>query len=772
MRSLLLGLLLVAGFVLPAQTYDTVYINPDYTGTKNGTYSHPFNSWDEIYLQDNTVYLQKRGTTAQGGISILNKNYVKIGAYGEGTNPILTNVPGTEANIIGFSRSKYCEIMDLNLIGSYPVSPTAGIQITGHWSSGTSNDIIIKNCEISYCYNGIRIIPGSTDVETVTIEGCEIHHINEDGIFAKDINNFSCINTHIYKVNLDWHYQCHDHTCASGDGIQLTGDCDNFLVDNCIIDRRYTGLKFCFIHNSDDGGYGNDGIIRDCTFYPPKDTLGAPSAGGALFLFDGDTLIIERTKIIGSDRLYSNDAGAAGQLSFDYIFMNYVLGDSVSSLQVSMKNDICYVNNTTFTSNSPDNLILDLGGGIAIVKNTVIAAGPNTTPYYDINEMDSCIIYQGPSSNWQNVFGWVDWGNGDYHLLADSPLIDQGINTGISMDLDKNPVPQGAGTDIGTYEYQEGIGSIMPPIPDFQSSNTNILAGETVTFYDNSINNPTSWLWVVQGATPLISSEQNPTFTFPNAGQFDVTMFATNDAGNNYITKSNFITVAGDGSETIQLKAFLEGPFMNSEMINDLNKQDLIPLDQPYAANPWFYNGAESVASLPNNEVIDWIMIEFRETIGGPETATHNKMIDLQAGFILSDGSIVDLDGSSLIKIYQEITSNLYVVLWHRNHMELMSAYPLAKSNGIYTYDFTTSAEKTFGGELVTTEVSPGIWASIAGDGNRDNQINNIDKNLIWLSKSGSVGYFYGDYNLDGLVNLQDLIDFWGKNAGAAQASP
>ncbi|HWB73705.1 MAG TPA: right-handed parallel beta-helix repeat-containing protein [Nannocystaceae bacterium] len=57
---------------------------------------------------------------------------------------------------------------------------------------------------------------------------------------------------------------------------------------------------------------------------------------------------------------------------------------------------------------------------------------------------------------------FVDWqldGSGDYHLVPDSPAIDAGVVEGAPMnDYDDIARPQGAGIDIGPYEYFEEVG--------------------------------------------------------------------------------------------------------------------------------------------------------------------------------------------------------------------------------------------------------------------------------------------------------------------------
>ena len=56
-------------------------------------------------------------------------------------------------------------------------------------------------------------------------------------------------------------------------------------------------------------------------------------------------------------------------------------------------------------------------------------------------------IYQGDPA-------FVDSENDDYHILENSPVIDKGIDTWISTDMDGQSRPSGE-TDIGADEYGE-----------------------------------------------------------------------------------------------------------------------------------------------------------------------------------------------------------------------------------------------------------------------------------------------------------------------------
>ncbi|HPD24184.1 MAG TPA: PKD domain-containing protein [Bacteroidales bacterium] len=82
-------------------------------------------------------------------------------------------------------------------------------------------------------------------------------------------------------------------------------------------------------------------------------------------------------------------------------------------------------------------------------------------------------------------------------------------------------------------------------VADFVGNPTNINPGETVSFTDMSVGNPTSWSWTFQGGTPATSTQQNPTVTYPNPGVYSVTLTISDGTNNDTKVRSNYITVAG-----------------------------------------------------------------------------------------------------------------------------------------------------------------------------------------------------------------------------------
>ncbi|MBM3436129.1 MAG: hypothetical protein FJY07_07965 [Bacteroidetes bacterium] len=225
----------------------------------------------------------------------------------------------------------------------------------------------------------------------------------------------------------------------------------------------------------------------------------------------------------------------------------------------------------------------------------------------------------------------------------------------------------------------------------------------------------------------------------------------------------------------VNLKAYLEGPFTGLEMTTNLNSSGIIPLSQPFNSNPmapWYYTGSESVGMIPGSNITDWILVELRQTPGSASEATSATMIARSAGFILKNGSIVSLDGASNLRIAAGIDQNLYVVLWHRNHLGIMSASGLLKTSGIYSWNFSAEAGKVFGGGDAHKELVPGIWGMISGDADGNELIEEPDKITIWEMQSGTSGYKSGDFNLDSEVNNPDKNGEWIPNLGKGSYVP
>lgn len=220
----------------------------------------------------------------------------------------------------------------------------------------------------------------------------------------------------------------------------------------------------------------------------------------------------------------------------------------------------------------------------------------------------------------------------------------------------------------------------------------------------------------------------------------------------------------------VDLTAFLEGPYESGEMNTTLKDSSLLPLAQPYSGSPWNYAGYENLDTIPDTHPVDWVLVELRDA---PDAASAlpATMVGQTAAFILNNGSVVDLNGSSPLRFTIDVQDQLFAVIRHRNHLAVMSANPLILSGGIYQYNFITSAGQAYGSDA-EKDLGGGVFGLYSGDFNADGTIGSDDKSVEWMNNTGSGGYIQTDSNLDGQTDNLDKNDQWLNNIGKSQQYP
>jgi len=106
------------------------------------------------------------------------------------------------------------------------------------------------------------------------------------------------------------------------------------------------------------------------------------------------------------------------------------------------------------------------------------------------------------------------------------------------------------------------------------------------------------------------------------------------------------------------------------------------------------------------------------------------------------------------------------VVVWHRNHLGILSSQALTLNGIVYSYDFSDDVSKVYGGTSGHVELSPGIWGMMTGDGNSDGHVDDLDNSGTWKTQAGKSGYLNGDYNLNTQVDNTDKNMLWIPNRG------
>ena len=219
----------------------------------------------------------------------------------------------------------------------------------------------------------------------------------------------------------------------------------------------------------------------------------------------------------------------------------------------------------------------------------------------------------------------------------------------------------------------------------------------------------------------------------------------------------------------LDVLVYMEGPYHNGSMNTSLKDDGQIPLNQPYNVSPWFYAGSESITSIPNN-VVDWVLVDLRDATSAT-TAIPATSVEMKAAFLLDNGSVVGLDGSSVLQFTASISNDPYVVVWHRNHLGVLSATSPIETGGIYSYDFSTALTQAHGGGLGYKLIDTGVYGMAGGDANGDGVIDATDKTL-WAGQAGTQGYKAPDFNMDSQVNNTDKNELMIENQDLSSQVP
>ena len=198
----------------------------------------------------------------------------------------------------------------------------------------------------------------------------------------------------------------------------------------------------------------------------------------------------------------------------------------------------------------------------------------------------------------------------------------------------------------------------------------------------------------------------------------------------------------------VKVKVFLQGPYSSGAMTTTLNTSGYIPLTQPYNVAPWNYSGGEIVSAIPNSNVVDWILVELRTG-----TASSSK-VETRAAFLLKDGSVVDIDGSSDVAFNVATAGSYYIVVRHRNHLAVMSAAAQSLPNAP-AYDFTTAQTQAYGTNPMAA-LTGGVFGLPAADANINGGVGADDITTV-RNAVGLAIYVVTDVNMNGGVGADDI---------------
>ncbi len=232
----------------------------------------------------------------------------------------------------------------------------------------------------------------------------------------------------------------------------------------------------------------------------------------------------------------------------------------------------------------------------------------------------------------------------------------------------------------------------------------------------------------------------------------------------NYVDVKVFLEGALDSINNQMHTKLYEGNFLPRQL-NTIIVEDEVVYNAAfvYAQAPFNYDGNE-VMHWKNQEykpnTVDWVLVSLRST-----TAPESEFAKTVA-LLLDDGGVKIIEHDFLSGAPD---SSFYLVVEHRNHLSVMTPYPITydSCNGII-WDFTTRDSWKVSTVVGQKEVRPSVFAMFAGNvpkaGDEWSDIMGADKTQ-WSLNNGRSAYLLTDFNLDGDINGADKI-LWDENNG------
>lgn len=326
----------------------------------------------------------------------------------------------------------------------------------------------------------------------------------------------------------------------------------------------------------------------------------------------------------------------------------------------------------------------------------------NSNPIIVINPTTAVTLCQGSSvlltASGANTYSWTALGSGASKTV--SP-----ITTTIYTVTGTN---SSGCTSSATKTIT--VNTVSPI--SISSTNTSICAGSSSTLTPSGALTYV-WTGLPSGTVQTISPTVTTTYT------------VTGTSSNGCTTTGTVTVVVNNCNSVLTTKCLVQGYYVGNGLMT-----------------PVLFNQFQS----SNANICDSVTISLRST-----TVPYNVIFSHKVAMNLSGIANWTLPSAA-------VNSSYYLTLEFRNAIQVWSANPITISGNL-TYDFSTSANKAYGNNLVLIDPALNLYGTYSGDINQDQTIDTFDYLMLDPDIfSGNGGYLNTDINGDGSTDTFDYL--------------
>lgn len=230
--------------------------------------------------------------------------------------------------------------------------------------------------------------------------------------------------------------------------------------------------------------------------------------------------------------------------------------------------------------------------------------------------------------------------------------------------------------------------AVVTPVAYFSADATTGSGSLTVQFSDSSTNSPTAWYWSFGDG--YYSSEENPAHTYSSTGTYSVTLIATNSAGSNSLTKTDYIIVSSGAPVASFSVNDTYGVAPLSVLFTDTS------INTPTA---WYWTfGDGNVSSEQDPEHTYAFNGTFTVTLiainsAGSNVTSESDYITVYADEPVASFTVNDTYGTAPLSVQFNDTSTNYPTSWY---WEFGDGYYSYVQNPVHTYSSAGTYTITF----------------------------------------------------------------------------